>query len=66
MLEAFPAISPLILAASIPVAIFAFVIALFAITGALAEPVKSPAIWILPLVLPSASGIDELVICEST
>ena len=66
MLEAFPAISPAILDASIPVAILALVMALLAIVGAAADPVKSPANWILPLLFASASAILTLPICSST
>ena len=75
-LEAFPVISPVIFDASIPVAILALltppsfilavVMALLAIIGAAADPVKSPANWILPLLLASASGILSLAICSST
>ena len=75
-LEAFPAISPVILVASIPVAILALVtppsiilvvvMALLAIVGDDADPVKSPANWILPLLLASASAILTLAICSST
>ena len=74
--EAFPAISPVILVASIPVAILALVIppsiilavvmALLAIIGAAADPVKSPANCILPLLFTSASAILTLAICVST